>query len=160
MKRVLPIVAFATLLAAPAVAQQTSPAGYVAAAGASDLYEKTSSQLVLQSTKDPKVRSFAQGMIRDHNKSTAMVKTAAAKAGVKPKPPMLTPEQKDMVAQLRTATGTARDQAYLAQQKTAHQQALALHQGYANDGSAAPLKTTAAQIAPVVQHHIDMLSGM
>lgn len=160
MKRFLPIAAFATLLAAPAFAQQMTPDAYVAAAGASDLYEKTSSQLVLQSTKDPKVRTFAQGMIRDHNKSTAMVKSAAAKAGVKPKPPVLTPEQKDMVAQLRTATGSTRDQTYLTQQQTAHQQALALHQGYATDGTAAPLKTTAGQIAPVVQHHIDMLKGM
>jgi len=160
MKRFLPAAALAILLATPAVAQQMTPDAYVAAAGASDLYEKTSSQMVLQSTKDPKVRSFAQGMIRDHNKSTAMVKSAASKAGVTPKPPVLTPEQNDMVAQLRTATGTARDRAYLTQQQTAHQKALALHQGYASAGTAAPLKTTAGQIAPVVQHHIDMLNGM
>lgn len=160
MKHLLPIAAFASLIAAPALAQQMTPGAYVAAAGASDMYEKTSSQLVLQSTSDPKVRSFAQGMIRDHAKSTAMVKAAAAKAGMKPKPPMMTPAQKDMVAQLRTASGTARDRAYLTQQQTAHQQALELHQGYAAAGTAAPLKTTAAQIAPVVQHHIDMLKGM
>ncbi|MDR6788041.1 putative membrane protein [Sphingomonas sp. BE138] len=160
MMRLMPIVAAATLIAAPAVAQQMAPDAYVAAAGASDLYEKTSSQLVLGSTKDAKVRTFAQGMIRDHNKSTAMVKAAAAKSGVKPKPPVLTPEQSEMVAQLRAQKGAERDATYLTQQRTAHQQALALHQGYASDGTAAPLKTAAGQIAPVVQHHIDMLNGM
>jgi putative membrane protein len=160
MKRFMAPVALAILFATPAVAQQMTPDAYVAAAGAGDLYEKTSSQMVLQSTKDPKVRSFAQGMIRDHTKSTAMVKAAATKAGLKPRPPVLTPEQKDMVAQLRTETGTARDRTYLTQQQTAHQQALALHQGYAANGTAAPLKTAAGQIAPVVQHHIDMLKGM
>ncbi|WP_294195037.1 DUF4142 domain-containing protein [uncultured Sphingomonas sp.] len=159
MMRLKPMAAVA-LIAAPAMAQQVTADAYVATAGASDLYEKTSSQLVLGSTRNAKVRSFAQGMIRDHNKSTAMVKAAAAKAGVAAKPPVLTPEQSDMVAQLRAQQGTARDQAYLAQQRTAHEQALALHQGYAANGSAAPLKTTAGQIAPVVQHHIDMLKGM
>ncbi|MEG8038073.1 DUF4142 domain-containing protein [Sphingomonas sp. LR60] len=160
MKRFLPAAALAILLATPAVAQQMTPDAYVAAAGAGDLYEKTSSQIVLQSTKDPKVRSFAQGMIRDHNKSTAMVKSAATKAGLKPKPPMMTPEQNQMVAQLRGESGTTRDRTYMTQQQTAHQQALALHQGYAADGTAAPLKTAAGEIAPVVQHHIDMLGGM
>jgi putative membrane protein len=160
MKRFLPAAALAILLATPAVAQQMAPDAYVAAAGAGDLYEKTSSQLVLQSTKDPKVRSFAQGMIRDHNKSTAMVKSAATKAGLKPKPPVMTPEQNQMVAQLRGESGTTRDRTYMTQQQTAHQQALALHQGYAANGTAAPLKTAAGEIAPVVQHHIDMLAGM
>ena len=160
MKRFLPVAALAIVLATPAVAQQMTPNAYVAAAGAGDLYEKTSSQIVLQSTKDPKVRSFAQGMVRDHNKSTAMVKSAATKAGLKPKPPMMTSAQSGMIAQLRKESGTARDRTYLTQQQTAHQQALALHQGYAANGTAAPLKTAAGEIAPVVQHHIDMLTGM
>lgn len=37
MKHLLPIAAFASLIAAPAVAQQMTPAAYVAAAGASDM---------------------------------------------------------------------------------------------------------------------------
>ncbi|MEH3047520.1 DUF4142 domain-containing protein [Sphingomonas adhaesiva] len=148
-------------LAAPAVAQApTTPAGYVAAAGASDLYERQSSQLVLQSTANPKVRSFAQMMVADHAKSTAQVKAAAARAGVKAAPPKLMPEQAKMIADLRAQTGTARDTAYVTQQKTAHQKALALHRGYADNGTAAPLKTVAAGIAPVVEHHIEMLNAM
>ncbi len=160
MTRFLPVAALAIVLATPAVAQQLTPDAYVAAAGAGDRYEKASSQLVLQSTKNPKVRSFAQGMIRDHNKSSAMVKAAAAQAGLKPRPPVMTPAQTGMVAQLRKESGTARDRTYLTQQQSAHQQALALHQGYATNGTAGSLKTAASQIAPVVQHHIDMLKGM
>ena len=147
--------------AAPAVAQvPATPAGYVAAAGASDLYERQSSQLVLQSTADPKVRSFAQMMLADHAKSTAKVKAAAARAKVKAAPPRLMPDQAKMIADLRAQSGTARDTAYVAQQKTAHQKALALHRGYAESGSAAPLKTVAAGIAPVVEHHIELLNAM
>lgn len=160
MMRFVPIAALAVSMAAPAAAQQMAPADYVAAAGASDLYEKTSSQLVLQSTKNAKIRSFAQMMVGDHNKSTAMVKSAATKSGVRPTPPVLTPAQNEMVAELRSATGEARDQAYVTQQRTAHEQALALHQGYTTNGSAEPLKAAAAKIVPVVQHHIEMLQNM
>jgi putative membrane protein len=160
MMRFVPIAAVTLAFAAPAMAQSTTPAGYVAAAGAGDLYEKTSSQLVLQSTRNAGIRSFARMMVTDHAKSTAMVKAAATKSGVRPAPPALTPAQNEMVTQLRNATGAARDQAYLTQQRTAHQQALALHRGYAADGGAAPLKATAAKIVPVVQHHIEMLQGM
>ena len=150
----------ALLAAAPATAQVMSPADYVATAGASDLYERTSSQIVLESTQDPKLRSFAQMMIEQHAKSTADVKAAAARARVMVPPPMLTPTQSEMVAQLRAETGPARDAAYVAQQKAAHGQALAVQTAYATDGTAAPLKAAAAAIVPVVQEHIAMLKTM
>jgi putative membrane protein len=158
------------VLAAPALAQPmpqpatTAPAttapAFVKAAGASDLYERRSSQLVLQTTRNAKVRQFATMMLKDHANSTAMVTKAAAQAGIKPTPPMLTPAQQKMIADLRAQTGTARDTAYIDQQKQAHEQALALHSGYASNGDAAPLKAAAAKIAPVVEHHLTMLKGM
>lgn len=147
------------LVASPAVAQATSPTEYVTMAGASDLYERTSSQMVM-GTKDAKVRQFAQMMIKDHTKSTNDVKAAAKQAGVTPPPPTLQPDQARMVAELRQARGEARDRLYITQQKAAHEKALALHQGYAQTGTAAPLKAVAAQTAPVVQHHLEMLNGM
>lgn len=160
MKSLHILAALPLVIAAPVFAQAMAPADYVAAAGASDLYERQSSQLVLQSTRDSGIRSFANMMIKDHTKSTAEVKAAAARAGVKAPPPMLNPAQTEMMAQLRDERGAARDAAYVAQQKAAHGQALAVHQAYAKDGTAAPLKAAAAKIAPVVQHHIEMLHDM
>lgn len=152
--------AAAAVIAVPATAQVMAPTDYVTAAGASDMYEKESSRLVLQTTKDPKIRSFAQMMIKDHTKSTADVKAAARRAKVTVPPPALLPPQAEMIAQLRAAEGPARDTTYVAQQRTAHQQALELHQSYAAQGSEAPLKAAAAKIAPVVQHHLEMLQSM
>ncbi|PZQ59860.1 MAG: DUF4142 domain-containing protein [Sphingomonas taxi] len=160
MKNHVPLAAIGLIVALPAAAQVMTPATYVATAGASDLYERTSSQLVLESTSDPKVRSFAQMMVTDHGRSTAMVKAAAARARVKATPPTLTPAQAEMIAQLRSEMGTGRDRAYVAQQKAAHNQALAVQQAYAADGTAAPLKAAARRIVPVVQHHIEMLKAM
>ena len=160
MKMFLPFAAVGLVIAAPAFAQGMPAADYVKNAGASDLFERQSSQIVLQSTTDPKVKSFANMMISAHAKSTADVKAAAARSKVRVAPPVLTPAQRDMIAKLREQKGTARDTTYIQQQKTAHDQALALQQSYASDGKSAPLKAVAAKIVPVVQDHIRMLATM
>lgn len=149
----------ALLVAAPALAQATGPTDYVKQAGASDLFERQSSTLV-RASSNPKVSDFAKTMIAHHTKSTADVKAAARKAGVKVPPPKLMPMQASMIAELKRAHGAERDTLYVTQQKQAHQMALALHQGYAQNGTSAPLKAVAAKIAPVVQSHLDMLNGM
>lgn len=147
-------------LATPAMAQVMPAADYVKTAGASDLYERQSSQVVLETTTNPAIRSFATMMISHHAKSTADVKAAAARAKVKAAPPKLTPMQAELIAELRAETGAARDATYVAQQKASHNQALAVQQAYAMDGQAVPLKAAAANIVPVVQSHIKMLMTM
>ncbi len=157
------IVVTAALLAVPAIAAAQSaptPATYVMKAGAGDQYEIQSTNLVLQTTANPALKQFATMMVTDHQKSTADVKAAAMQSRVTPKPPMLDAMGRKNIAELKASTGTARDTLYVAQQKAAHQNALALHQGYASSGTAPALKQVAATIAPTVQHHIDMLSSM
>ena len=147
-------------VATPAMAQVMTPAEYVAAAGASDLYERESSQTVLATSTDPSVKSFATMMLTAHAQSTAEVKAAAMKSKVKAAPPTLTPAQAEMIAQLKAENGPARDAAYIAQQKAAHGQALSVQQAYAADGTAAPLKAAEGKIVPVVTDHIAMLMKM
>jgi putative membrane protein len=155
----LPFAAVA-LVATPATAQVMTPAEYVATAGASDLYERQSSQMVLESTQDPKVRAFATMMLRDHAKSTADIKAAAARSRVRATPPKLNPTQTEKIAELRAATGPARDQAYVAQQRASHNQALDVHKAYSTEGTAPALKRVATAIVPVVTHHVEMLKTM
>lgn len=150
----------AATLAAPAFAQAMTPSEYVMAAGASDLYEITSSQLVMETTQNPQLRAFAREMVADHTKSTADVKSAAARSHIRPSPPMLNPLQEELVAELRAENGSARDAAYIAQQKASHGQALNVQKAYAMEGTAPTLKTTALTIVPVVEHHVTMLMSM
>jgi putative membrane protein len=147
-------------MATSASASTTPAAVYVAKAGASDMYEKQSSQLVLQSTTDAKIRQFADMMLRDHTTSTEDVKAAAATDRIAVPAPKLEPAQAKMIADLRAASGPVRDKLYVKQQRMAHQQALALHSGFAQSGDKAALKGVAAATAPVVQHHIEMLQSM
>jgi putative membrane protein len=150
-----------TLLAAvPAMAQVMTPADYVKTAGASDLYERQSAQIVLQTTTNADVRAFADMMLSAHAQSTADVKSAAMKSKVAVTPPMLMPLQAEMIAQLTDETGAARDAAYIAQQKAAHNQALNVQKAYAMEGTAPALKAAAGKVVPVVQSHIAMLMKM
>ena len=158
--KTLMFLAPALLVAAPVAAQVMSPTEYVATAGASDLYERASSQVVLETTADPKVRSFAQMMIDQHAQSTADVKSAAAKSRVPASPPKLNPLQSELIAQLRAEAGPARDMAYVAQQKASHNQALNVQKAYAMEGTAPALKAAAGTIVPVVEQHIEMLKSM
>ena len=151
--------ALATTAAAAGVAHAAPTATYAMKAGAGDLYEITSSKLVMNST-NPKLKAFATMMVTDHTKSTAMVKDALAKSNFKPKPPMLTAKQSADVAALRAASGANRDALYITQQMAANQEALALHKDEAATGATAALKTTAGNIVPVVEHHIQELASM
>lgn len=161
MKNMLLIaIAAATVAIAPAFAQTMSASAYVKAAGAGDLYERTSSQIVLQSTQNPRIREFADMMIAHHTKSTADVKAAAKQAGIAVPTPKLTAAQSSQIAQLRAARGSKRDTAYVSQQKLAHDQALALHKGFASNGRSEPLRKTAAAIVPVIEQHIQALNAM
>lgn len=156
-----PLIAGLMLMAAPALAQSpATPApmmatAYVSAAGAGDLYERMSSQLVLKIASNGDVRSFAQMMINDHGKTTAQVTAAAKASGIKPMPPKLMPKQAKMIADLMAAPAAAREKMYLDQQVAAHKEALALHQGYAAAGDNPALTKVAASAVPIVQHHLE-----
>ncbi len=152
----------AALCAVPglASAQMLTGRQYVTKAGASDQYEIQSSRLVLNSTRNPDLRSYAQDMIRDHQASTADVKHAAMRAHVMAGPPHLDAIGARNIAQLNRARGPARDALYIQQQKKSHQMALDLQQNYARNGRELPLKMAATKIVPVVEHHLGMLQKM
>jgi putative membrane protein len=140
---------------APADATPEDRGAYVAMAGASDLYEIQSSQLALSKAQRPEVRQFAQMLVTHHTQTTQQVTAAATAAGLRPPPPQLMPMHAQMIAALEAASGASFDSAYLSQQIPAHEQALALHSNYAQNGDAPALRTAAAAAVPIVQSHLD-----
>lgn len=128
-------------------------AGYIAKAGAGDMWEIESSKALLAKSTRADVKAFAQMMIDHHSKSTAKVKAAAAEAKIAVTPPKLGAAQQAMLDEIKAADAASIDAVYLADQKSAHDAALALHQGYAKDGDTESLKKAAADIVPVVEAH-------
>lgn len=143
----------------PAAAAMAAP-DYLAKAGAGDLFEIESSRAIMAKTDDKAVDDFAAMMVKAHGESTAKVKAAAQSAGLTVPAPALTPDQQAKLDSIKAADGDAAVTAYLAAQRAAHAEALALHHGYAASGDTPALKTAAKEIAPVVQSHIDMLAKL
>jgi len=141
-------------------AMPTTAMGYVTEAGRSDMFEIQSSQLAASRSASAQVKDFAATMIRDHTNSTQLVKAAATQAGMTPAAPSLDSRRQAMLDALSGAAGADFDRLYLHQQLMAHQEALALHQGYAQNGDQSALRTVAGQIAPVVNQHLTMLQGL
>lgn len=134
-------------------ATRMAPA-YVQAAGASDLYEITSSQSVLGSAQNPDVRRYAQMMIDHHTMTTRDVMAAAKAAGMSPPPPAPDTRKAAMLDELKAASGAARERLYVSQQVMAHEEALALHSGYAASGDRPELQAVAAKAVPIIQQHL------
>lgn len=146
-----------TSVAASAIALPAKT--YVMKAGASDMFEIEASKLETGST-NPQIASFAQQMITDHTQSTSDVMAAAQADGITAPPPMLTPQQKSMINELKRTSGKQRDTVYEKQQIQAHTMTLAFQKEYAMSGDKPNLKMAAGKIVPVVESHLDMIKSM
>lgn len=150
----------ATVVAAAGSDMAPPAMEFVSMAGASDLYEIQSSQLLLQTSQNQDLRRFAQMMIDHHTMTTRTVTEAARSAGMTPPPPRLDPMRAEMIRQLQAAQGPARDALYVQQQVEAHRLALQLHGAYADNGDRPELRTAAATAVPVVSRHYNDILRM
>lgn len=66
----------------------------------------------------------------------------------------LSPEKTAMLNQLAAASGPQFDRLYGQAQRTGHQEALALHSGYAQAGNDPGLRQFAASVVPHIEHHL------
>jgi putative membrane protein len=160
MRAFLVGVGFLALTGTTAIAAAPTPSEFVSKAGASDTFEVDSGRLMVTS-KNPAVRAFARRMITDHTNSTKMIEAAARADHLRPEKPSLSLGQRgDITALKAVPAGKTKDDLYIKQQKAAHDDALALMQDYAANGSARHLKMTAGKIVPVVEKHKAMLTSM
>jgi len=130
-------------------------------AAKSDAFEIAAAKLAKTNAGSSGVKAFAATMIEAHTGSTAKIKAAAAKATPAIKPdPTLTSDQQSKLDDLGKLKGADFDKAYIDGQVSAHEDALSLMKGYADNGDTPSLKTAAGEIAPVVQKHLDMAKGL
>jgi putative membrane protein len=156
------VLALAPLAAAPAVQAQPAAADpatadFITKAAQSDEFERREGRLAEKRARSPEVRHFGAHMVKAHTLTTEGLKAAIRKAGMTPPPPpALTDDQQHMIDQLKALHGRAFDKAYIDQQVQAHQQALALMQGYSQTGAVPAIKAAATKTTPIVQNHLDM----
>ncbi len=136
---------------------QGPTADFVTKAAQSDEFERREGRLVATHGHSLAVKKFGAEMVVAHSKTTMALKSAIRRAHLAPPPkPDLTDDQAHMIAELKALHGAAFDKAYIDQQVKAHEDTLAVMQGYAQGGPAGPIEVAAKKTVPLVQHHLDM----
>ena len=99
------------------------------------------------------VRSFAQQMIADHNRSNQELASLASRKGIDP-PADVLPEHKALDEQLAKLTGPELDRAYMEAMVKDHEKAAAEFESASQQLTDPDLKAWAAKTLPVLhQHH-------
>jgi putative membrane protein len=146
-------------MAAAPMAMPTSAAAYMKMAHSGDMFEVGSSQLALQMSRNPAVRSYAQMMINDHTRMMqAMMAMAPGMSMNMSSMPMM-PHHMAMMQRLRTSGGSF-DMMYKREQMMAHREALMLHRTYSARGDNPSLRAMAARAVPVVQMHMSRAAAL
>ncbi len=141
--------AFAQSKTAPARPSQD----YVAHAAVNNMFRIQSSKLALSKSGDANVKSYASGVIKDQTAASAKLKKII-KAEELPLVPAtkLDDTHQQMIDSLSSASGRDFDKMYGEMQTKAHEEALTLHQGYAENGMEPKLKAFAKTTGELEQH--------
>ena len=138
---------------------QMSTEAFVTNATISDRYEIQAGEIAQKKGQSSDVKSFGKMMVTDHTAMMNEMKPLATAAGETP-PTGLDERRKGLIDNLNAASPAEFDRTYLAQQEAAHNEALTLMQGYANDGDNAGLKAAAAKAVPKIQDHLDRVKRL
>lgn len=133
--------------------------GYVSNAAMGDMYEIEAAKIAMEKSKTKGVTDLAKMIQTDHTAAMNEMKPLASAAGQTP-PTELDERRKGLLDNLRAASAADFDKVFLDQQEAAHNEALILHRGYADNGDNAALKAHAAKVAPKIQMHLDMVEKL
>ncbi|HEV2080360.1 MAG TPA: DUF4142 domain-containing protein [Allosphingosinicella sp.] len=143
-----------------AMAMPTTAAAYMQMAHSSDMFEVQSSQLALQMSRNPAVRSFAQMMINDHTRMMNEMMAMAPSMGMNISSMPMMPKHSAMLQRLRSTSASNFDMMYKREQMMAHQEALMMHRTYAARGDNAALRAMAARAVPMIQMHLSRAQAL
>ena len=131
---------------------------YVQQTTVDDLFAAQSSELALQKSKNPQVRSFAKDVLKDHMDSSRELKQTLAVAKVDANPASgLDPEHQQLIDSLKSSSGGDFDRKYLKMQMEGHQQALETQVDYRLHGDNPKLQDYAARASTMVQSRMGQL---
>lgn len=132
-----------------------APKDFVLAASESDRYEILAASLAIVQSQDARVRTFAQGMIRDHTRLADALRRAVTAAGLPQPAPGLSGDQAALLGSLQSMRGLEFDRAYARQQELVHAQAIAVEGSFAATGAEQNLRQAAEAALPTLQDHLE-----
>ncbi|MFT3811426.1 MAG: DUF4142 domain-containing protein [Micropepsaceae bacterium] len=140
-------------------ATELTTEGYANAATIGNLYEIEAANIAWERSTNEDVKAFAKMLIADHTASNSKLAVLIGQAEGEA-PGSLDDAHQKMIDELNAAEDANFDSVYLAQQLSAHEASLALHENYAASGVDEPFKTFAAEAAKTVATHIERLKSL
>ena len=118
-------------------------------------FEIQSSQIALQKSQNPEIKSFAQEMINDHGKANDDLKATVSDEGLDSSKlnSGVDAKHQAILDKLNADSAVNFDADYIKAQKDAHVETIALLQKYSSKGDDAGLKAFAIKTLPVVKGH-------
>jgi putative membrane protein len=149
-------------LTGAAYAQQAIPKAdnsFAQKAAGAGLSEVAEANIAVNKTDNADVKQFAQQMITDHTKANdELTKIAQGKGMTLPTEPPK--HDRAQAGKLQNLSGAAFDKRYIADQLTAHKQAVALFTRESKRGKDTDLKQFASETLPTLQHHLEMVQSL
>jgi putative membrane protein len=143
-------------MAGPSTKLSAADRKFVDKAASGGMAEVQAAQLAEQKTQDPKVKDFAEQMIKDHTAANQQLTTIAQQKGLTVPTALDSKDQKE-IDKLQTLSGSKFDRAYMKGQARDHEAMLKLLQKESSSGKDSDLKSFADQTIPTIQKHIDMV---
>jgi putative membrane protein len=122
-------------------------------AGSAGKAEVELARLALERSQNTDVRQFAQMMLDDHSKANTALASLASSKNLE-LPASITPEQQAAADKLKKESGSAFDQAYVAQMVNDHTEAVDLFEDATQASTLDPdIRQFAEKTLPTLQHH-------
>ena len=175
MKKATLATLFLCLAATAAAAQTTNqgavmeqaPAGtvlgdaeFVRRAAIANRFEIEEAQLALAHGSDPRLKEFARTMVMDHGVALKDLETASRMAGVTLPDRKFDEPHQAKVNAISRKKGADFDQQYRADQRQAHDDAIALLVAYQQSGKSEQLRAWAIKALPVVRKHRETIGAL
>lgn len=133
-------------------ASATDPAMFTALAASGNYLEIESSQNALNRLRNEDVKAFAQQMVDDHSAALESLRQAAVEEGWET-PDQMSDLHRQMFEHLSGNNAENFEAEYVRAQVQAHDEAVALYQGYAENGPDGALRRFAEEHLPILQEH-------
>ena len=143
--------------------QETAPPGdadFVHRAVIVNHFEIEEAKLALAQGSDPRLKEFARTMVMDHGTALKDLETAARMAGVTQPDRTFDEADQARINALSHRKGADFDQHYRADQRQAHDEAIALLVAYQQSGRSEQLKAWAIKMLPVVRKHREAIGAL
>jgi putative membrane protein len=134
------------------------PATFVRKAALGGMTEVEVAKLAETKSQDPKVKAFAQRMVKDHGKANEELATLAKAKGW-PVPSSLDAEHKAVIEKLRAKSGADFDAAYSQQMMGDHEKTIALFEG-GSKASDAELAAWVKATLPTLKEHRELTHSL